>query len=323
MNDKYEGMPEYAKDFLMHMEVIQGKSKKTTAEYLLDIRTFLRYLKCSSGKADFDDFDNVVVNDIPVSVLDNVTTRDLYEYMYFISRERNNEQNTRARKVSSIRSFYKYLTAKSNLIKNNPTKDLDSPKLPVLLPKYLSLDESIKLLDSVSGEFQTRDYAILTLFLNCGLRLSELVGINIRDYRGDSLTVLGKGNRERTVYLNEACVKALDEYLKVRPHEGVADREAMFLSKRKTRISTKMVQVIVKKTLENAGLDTSKYSAHKLRHTAATLMYKYGNVDVRALQEILGHRQLSTTQIYTHIDSEQLRDAVSKNPLARLQNEEK
>jgi len=315
---KYEDIPQFVMDFLVHLEVIKAKSQKTVDEYYLDLRTFLRFIKCSSGKASFDDFDNVCVSDVTLSDIDSVSLSFLYEYMYFVSKERGNAQRTRARKVSSIKTFYKYLNVTAGLISVNPAKDLDAPKIPESLPKYLSLDESIRLLSSVDGDFAIRNYAIITLFLNCGLRLSELVGINLKDYKGDKLTVIGKGNKERTVYLNEACRKAIDNYLTIRPHENVKDRDAMFLSRNKSRISGKMVQVIVKNALEAAGLDTQKYSVHKLRHTAATLMYQHGNVDVRALQEILGHKQLSTTQIYTHVDNERLRDAANRNPLAAV-----
>jgi len=212
------------------------------------------------------------------------------------------------------------LTAKTGLLADNPAKELDAPKIPGLLPKYLTLDESKRLLENVESQYPERDYAILTLFLNCGLRLSELVGINLRDYDGEKLRVFGKGSKERIIFLNEACQTALNQYLLVRPHEGVKDKNAMFLSRNHSRLSGKMVQVIVKRSLEKAGLDSTRYSAHKLRHTAATLMYRYGNVDIRALQEVLGHEQLSTTQIYTHVDNERIRAATASNPLAGEKN---
>lgn len=319
---QYSDCPSYLKDFLVYMQVILGKSETTVHEYYLDLRTFLRYLKCSQGRADLSNISSVTISDITPEDLQKVNLSFIYEYMYYITSVRKNSSNSRARKASSIKSFFKYLTAKANILTDNPAKDLDAPKIPDLLPKYLTLDESVRLLNSIESEFFERDYLIITLFLNCGLRLSELVSINLSNIQDSSFTVIGKGNRERTIYLNDACSDALMKYLAVRPHDGVIDRDALFLSKRKTRISTKMVQVIVKKALQNAGLDTTKYSAHKLRHTAATLMYKHGNVDVRALQEILGHRQLSTTQIYTHVDNSQLRDAINKNPLSNIKNED-
>lgn len=314
----FEDAPQVLRDFLIYMEVISGRSHNTVKEYYLDLKTFLKYLKCRLGRADLKDFDNISISDVTVSDLEAVNLSMLYEYMYFITQSRKNSNTSRARKVSSLRSFFKYLTVKAGLLENNPAKELEAPKIPSLLPKYLTLDESVSLLSNIKSEFPERDYAILTLFLNCGLRLSELVGINVNDYKGDKLTVIGKGNRERTIYLNAACQRALDTYLAVRPHDGVKDRKALFISKKKNRLSGKMVQVIVKKALESAGLDTERYSVHKLRHTAATLMYKHGEVDIRALQEILGHRQLSTTQIYTHVDDKQLRDAVNRNPLSDI-----
>ncbi len=312
----YNDVPVFLKDFLIYIEVIQGKSKATANEYLRDLRTFLRYVKCKFNLATFEDFENIPIDDVSVEVLDKIDLSFLYEYMYYISTERKNSANARARKVSSLKSFFKYLTSKTNLLSDNPAKNLDAPKIPAQLPKYLTLDESKKLLNGVGGEFEIRNYCILTLFLNCGLRVSELTGINISSITDEKFTVIGKGNKERTIYLNSACKSAIEEYLKVRPREGVIDRDALFLSKRKTRISVKMVQVVVKNALDAAGLDSKMYSAHKLRHTAATLLYKHGHVDVRALQEILGHKHLSTTQIYTHVSNDQLKDAISKNPLA-------
>lgn len=312
----FEDIPQVLKDFLVHQEVILGKSERTTKEYYYDLRTFFRYLKCKQGKADFDNFDTVTIADITADDLRSVTRNDLYEYMYYISSTRHNAQSARARKVSSLRTYFKYLTVKTGLLPDNPAKELDAPKIPGLLPKYLTLDESRRLLDNVESQYPERDYAILTLFLNCGMRLSELVGINLRDYDGEKLRVFGKGAKERIVYLNDACKTALDRYLQVRPHEGVKDKNAMFLSRNHSRLSGKMVQVIVKRALDSAGLDSSRFSVHKLRHTAATLMYRHGNVDIRALQEVLGHAQLSTTQIYTHVDSERLRAATAANPLA-------
>ncbi len=312
----YEDLPVFLKDFLIYIEVIQGKSKATASEYLRDLRTFFRYIKCKFNMASFNDFENISINDVTIEMLQKIDLSFLYEYMYYVSTQRKNSANARARKVSSLKSFFKYLTSKTNLLSDNPAKNLDAPKIPAQLPKYLTLDESRRLLCGVDGEFEIRNYCILTLFLNCGLRVSELTGINISSITDEKFTVIGKGNKERTIYLNSACKTAINDYLKVRPHEGVIDRDALFLSKRKTRISVKMVQVVVKKALESAGLDTKLYSAHKLRHTAATLLYKHGHVDVRALQEILGHKHLSTTQIYTHVSNDQLKDAILSSPLA-------
>lgn len=241
--------------------------------------------------------------------------------MSYVTRKRDNSPNARARKVASLKSFFNYLTTKAKLLSYNPAGELESPKLMKRLPKYLNVEESKKLLNTVEGDFKERDFCILTLFLNCGMRLSELVNINMNKIKDDTLTVIGKGDKERTIYLNSACLKAIDAYLKVRPAEGVKDKNALFLSKRKQRISNKTVQYIVKKYIKSAGLDPERYSTHKLRHTAATLMYKHGGVDIRALQEILGHESISTTEIYTHIDKEQLKKAVESNPLSDFEAE--
>ena len=318
---KYEDMPQVARNFLSYSESIKGKSEKTVHEYYYDIRTFFRYLKCARNLASPDEFESIGVLDVDIEILKTVSINDLYNYMFYINKSRSNNARARARKVSSLRTFFQFLV-KSNLLEENPAKDLESPKLPSSLPIHLSLDESKALLEAVSGQFAVRDYAILTLFLNCGMRLSELVGINLNSFHGDTLTVIGKGNKERTIYLNQACLDALENYLKVREKLTIKDRNALFISRNGNRLSNRMVQTIVEKTLKNAGLDGKKFSTHKLRHTAATLMYQYGDVDIRSLQEILGHKELSTTQIYTHINDDKLRSAVASNPLSGITREE-
>ncbi len=312
---RYKDVPEYCRDFLSYLETIQNRSVLTVNEYYYDLRMFLRYLKIYKEGAK-EEFNQIDASDLDIAVLENLSLSDLYSYMSFLSRDKGASAKTRARKVSSIRSFYKYLHSKVKLIAVNPAIDLETPKFKKALPRYLNLEQSIDLLDNVDSRYAQRDYAILTIFLNCALRISELTGINLRDYRDDTIRIFGKGNKERTIYLNDASKTALDEYLKVRPVDGVKDKDALFLSSRKQRISRKTVHVVVKRQLQQAGIDTTQYSAHKLRHTAATLMYKHGNVDIRALQHILGHESIATTEIYTHIDDEQLRKATQKNPLA-------
>ena len=313
------GAPEIMKSFLLYTETIAGKSRKTVEEYYFDLRIFFRFVLRSRGLADKSlEFDKIPIDSVDLDLVKSITLTDIYEFLNFSKTESNNQNRAIARKIATLRSYFKYFSAKVMLITDNPTKNLDTPKARKSLPVHLSMDESVTLLNSVSGSNEARDYAILTLFLNCGLRVSELTAINLRHYSGDTIRVLGKGNKERTVYLNDACIDAIDRYLKVRPAEAVKDRDALFLSSRKQRISVKTVQWLVKKYIKEAGLDPDRYSAHKLRHTAATLMYKYGNVDIRALQAILGHEQLSTTEIYTHIDDDQLRLAAKQNPLANL-----
>ncbi|NLU52638.1 MAG: tyrosine recombinase XerC [Clostridiaceae bacterium] len=323
MSHNFNDLPDIVVEFLNYMLTIKNKSSKTVSEYYYDLRTFLRYIKVVKHNADETKFDELPVIDVTIDDIKSIDLSDLYSFMAYISRERNNSAVTRARKVACLKSFYKYLYTKVKLIDSNPAAELDSPKIVKRLPKYLKLDESINLLKSVSGKKNVaRDYAILVLFMNCGLRLSELVGINVNSIRGDTLTVIGKGNKERTVYLNEACQKAIADYMAERSKlKGIKDPKALFLSERKVRISPKTVQYLVKKYIKAAGLDADKYSPHKLRHTAATLMYKYGHVDIRALQEILGHESISTTEIYTHIDEDQLRNAVKNNPLSSIVKE--
>ncbi len=307
-------LPPLAQDYLHYIRTIKGNSIKTVEEYSLNLKDlFLFYI--SYRKLE------ITMAEIDQPLLAQITTTDLYEYLYYLDSVKHNNANTRARKISCIRGFFKYLCGNQRLLKDNPAQNIDSPKLKKSLPKYLNLDQSIQLLEAVDGDFKERDYAILLLFLSCGMRLSELVGINMTDLQDDVLRITGKGNKERLVYLTPACCQAIADYIKVRPKDQVKDRKALFLSKRRQRISVKTVQFLVKKYLEKAGLDASRYSVHKLRHTAATLMYQNGHVDVRLLQEILGHSQLSTTEIYTHINNQQLRQAANQNPLAHIKKE--
>lgn len=320
--------PPILRDFLTYHEAIQGHSKKTVDEYFLDLRNFFRFIKIEKNLAPRTaEFESIDISDVDLELVRSVTLTDVYAYMNYLSRDRAQRPNSdqtgyglkatsRARKVAAIRSFYKYLTNKAKLLSENPMQDLDSPRTKKSLPKYLDLDSSIQLLESVDGPFQERDRCILTLFLNCGVRISELIGLNVTDARGDQLRVLGKGNKERILYLNEACVQSIQEYLAVRPEQQAIDKNALFLSRRRTRISKAAVEKLVKKYLTKAGLDSSQYSPHKLRHTAATLMLQNG-VDVRTLQELLGHENLNTTQIYTHVDNENLRLAAMANPLGK------
>ncbi len=319
---KYDDLPEYGRDFLSYLETIQNRSVQTVNEYYYDIRMFLRFIKILKHNAK-DEFEEIIVRDINVSELEKMTLSDFYAYMTFLSRNRKASSKTRARKVASLRSLYKYLFSKVKLISSNPALELETPKLKKGLPRYLNLEQSTRLLDSIDSRHEKRDFAMLTLLLNCGIRISELVGINISDYRDDTIKISGKGNKERTIYLNDACEKAINEYLMVRQNDKAIDKNALFLSDRHTRISRKTVHVIIKKQLSNAGIDTNQYSAHKLRHTAATLMYKHGNVDIRALQRILGHESIATTEIYTHLDDEQLRNATKNNPLADYKKDKK
>ena len=316
--------PSYLNDFLDYMITIQNKSKNTVKEYNYDLATFLRFLKIHFKLTEETDLKKINFDDVTIDTLKRVTLEDLHSFLGYLTKNFDSKATTRSRKVSSLRVFFNYLCQK-NLLVINPTQNLETPKIGKRLPRYLTLEDSKKLLDVASNEDNRnyeRNYAITTLFLNCGMRLSELVGINLKDIVWDEcqLNVIGKGNKERTIYLNKDCVSALEEYVRVRPKTGLnADAEkALFLSERKQRISRRMVQEIIYGELRQAGLDATKFSVHKLRHTAATLMYQYGQVDIRALQELLGHESISTTEIYTHVSNEQVRDAVERNPLANL-----
>ncbi len=334
MTDYRTEAPQILRDFLSYHENVKAHSKRTVDEYFLDLRNFFRYIKQIRDPALADKpLDEIDIMDVDIDLIAGVSLTDIYGYMTYLSRERPQHPNSRnseyglnassrARKIATIRSFYNYLTNKAHLLRENPVKDLDSPKLRKTLPKYLTLDESLNLLSSVDGKNQERDYCILTLFLNCGLRISELVGLNLNDIQGDALRVLGKGNKVRIIYLNDACQDAISRYLAVRRKITGRHENALFLSAQNERISRSTVHAMVKKRLTAAGLDSTQYSSHKLRHTAATLMLQNG-VDVRAVQEVLGHDHLNTTQIYTHIDNESLRVAAKANPLSYVKSTRK
>ncbi len=313
-------IPEPLMSFLIYIEGIQGKSPKTANEYFYDLRTFYRFLKIRFDMVNPDlSFDKIEINDVDIDLLSRVDLNLIYEYINFLNRDRHNSSSARARKIASLKSFYKYVCNKAKLLDINHTAELESVKINKQLPKHFTLEDSVSLLAGVDGRNRERDYCILTLFLNCGMRLAELVSIDITDIQGDKLTVIGKGGKERTIYLNEACLDAVEQYMKIRKEMKPTprDRNALFLSEREVRISRRMVQYTVEKYVKKIGLDPHKYTTHKLRHTAATLMHESG-VDIRVLQEILGHKQLSTTEIYTHVSNDRMRDAVKSNPLSSI-----
>ncbi len=322
-----ENNPEYLNDFLDYMITIQNKSPNTVKEYNYDLAAFLKFIKMHFHLTDETDLEKINYDDITLDTIKKIKLNDLHSFLAYLTENFKSKAATRSRKVSSLRMFFNYLCVK-NIIEINPTQNLETPKLDKRLPKYLTLEQSKKLLEVSDNEDNRnceRDHAITTLFLNCGLRLSELVSINIKDINFEEcqMNVIGKGNKERAIYLNKACTKAINEYLAVRPQTGIKkdnkdSDKALFLSERRQRIGRRTVQEIIYKELRLAGIDSAKYSVHKLRHTAATLMYQYGGVDIRALQELLGHESISTTEIYTHVSNEQVRNAVERNPLADL-----
>lgn len=308
-------------DYLRYLEVIKGRSTLTVEEYFLDLRTFFRFMKRQKLQLPDDMPDEQIsLLDIDLPFLRSVTQMDILQFMSYAKNDRDNSNRTRARKTTSLRSFFRYLTEYTHSLTQNPAADLNQPKLKKSLPQYLTLEQSLELLHAVHGEFAQRDYCMLTLLLNCGLRRAEVAGLNLTDIRADhTLRVLGKGNKERVLYLNDACQQALNAYLPTRPVDGVPakDKNALFLSRLKQRITPQGVYYVVKGYLKQVP-GAENYSTHKLRHTAATLMYQQGNVDIRVLQEILGHENLGTTEIYTHLSGAQLQQAADSNPLAHV-----
>lgn len=319
--------PDFIRDFLTYNEIIKGKSSKSVEQYYSDLRTFFRYILLVRGKAQPGiPFNKIDISGADIELVRSVAVSDLYGFMVYCKEELQNNTATRARKTSTLRLFFKYMSVQTHRLDSNPADLLDAPKIKQSLPKYLSLEDSLELLNSVDGENERRDYCILTIFLNCGLRLSELCGLNLSDISSDgTMTVTGKGNKERMVYLNDSCKTAIKRYLEVRPHEGLTaeSKNALFISRNHKRISPRTVEHIVTSYIKKAGLDGKGLSTHKLRHTAATLMYQHGHVDIRVLKDILGHANLGTTQIYTHVSDEQIKSAIDSNPLSSVKNKAK
>ena len=326
---RYADCPLILRDFLAYHESIKGQSPRTIDEYYLDLRMFLRFIKLMRNDMPIQtQLEDIDIKDVDIAFIKEIKTSDIFEFLSYLANERTINPDSpapehgispasRARKLSALKSFYKYLTVRTKQLDDSPVADLEYPKLRKSLPKYLTLQESAALLQAVSGQNQARDYAILMLFLNCGIRRSELVGLNLTDVYEDRIRVVGKGNKERIVYFGTACRKAIDAYLIVRNKVVLTDNRALFGSRNGNRISVDAVHALVKKALLQAGLDATQFSAHKLRHTAATMMLS-GGVDVKTVQEVLGHENLNTTQIYTHIENTELKIAAQANPLSKL-----
>lgn len=325
----YSDCPQVLREFLSYHETIKGQSQRTISEYYLDLRMFLRFMRLVKEEMPYDTpLDAISIKSLDIEFIKTITITDIFDFLSYLANDRQSELSVdpgigaaaRSRKLSAIKSFYKYLTVRTKLLTINPVKDVEFPKIRKSLPKYLTLEESRLLLSSVRGVNEKRDYAILMLFLNCGIRRSELVGLNLSDVYEDRIRVTGKGNKERIVYFGSACKAAIDAYLPERNKKVLSDNRALFGSRDNNRISVTAVHRLVKKHMLAAGLDPSQYSAHKLRHTAATLMISNG-VDIKTVQEVLGHEHLNTTEIYTHIENTELKIAAEANPISRLEKE--
>ena len=327
-SDEFKTFPQFLRDYASYLAVIKGNSEKTVCEYLLDLRTFFRFMSMRKSGLSLseDEFEKISISDLTLNDIKDISAQNIIDYLMFAGFERANSTTTRMRKLSSLKSFFHYAHGKRHYIDSNPTSDVDAPKKSKTLPKYLTVDEAVSLLEAVKSDTESktviRDYAIITLFLNTGMRLSELVGLNVESFDSQLTTVkvLGKGSKERIIYLNDAAKGAVRDYIRIRlnPRYIRTEENAFFLSGRQTRISAKTVQWVVYKYLDMAGLGAKGLSVHKLRHTAATLMYQTGKVDIRVLKDILGHEQLNTTQIYTHVVDRNLEEAMDNNPLADI-----
>lgn len=325
MKQEYiDDCPYYLDDFLTNIKIVKDRADRTEEAYFIDIRTFLRYLRIKHKDVDKDiEWTEISVKNVPIEWLESFSLNDAYLYLKFLKDERNNSASTRARKCSALKQLYLFLNKKAKLIDENPMVDLELPRQKQALPKYLSLEQSLELLKNIESKNQERDYCIITLFLNCGMRLSELVGLNLSDYSKENRTlrILGKGNKERIVYLNDACIESLDNYINFKRPQ--VEEKAIFLSANKTRINKRRVQQIVEENLKRAGLSNLGITTHKLRHTAATLMYQHGGVDTLVLKDVLGHKSIATTEIYTHLSNENLKKAAESNPLASVNKQKK
>lgn len=310
-------VPMILKDFLFYNLTIRARSARTVGAYYQDLKMFLSYIYCIKNGIDTNEMSKVDLNSLDYEFVKKITMTDVYEFLNFITSTRSNNPNTRARKTSTIRSYFKFLTNKSNILEKNPVESLESPSIKKSLPKFLNLEETIELI-ATSAQGDSRDYCIITLFLNCGMRVSELRGINLYDIKGDKIRILGKGNKERMLYLNNSCLDAIERYKVERSQQKIVDNEALFLSKNGTRLTVRRIQQIVENTLKQANLDGRGFSPHKLRHTAATLMYQHSDIDINVIKDVLGHESIATTQIYTHVSSKQVEDAMKSSPLSNI-----
>lgn len=322
----YSNAPAVLKEFLYYSQTIKGLSVRTVEGYFIDLQLFFRYMiQRRNNCVNNETIDNIDISLIDLEFVSKISKTDILEFLYFVSSERSNSPSARARKMSSLRGYFKYMTNKTNQLEFNPTDDIEMPAMKKRLPKYLTLEQSIELLNNTQSKFAERDYCIILLFLSCGMRLSELAGIDIKDINKDTLRIVGKGNKERFVYLNDACVTAINDYIAVRNTiVSPASEPALFISKRtKKRMSTRRIEQVVEECLQRSGLSQMGFSVHKLRHTAATLLYRSGNADMLALKEILGHEHVSTTEIYTHISDEAIKKAAKSSPLASFKKNKK
>ena len=307
--------PKLLRDFLIYLTTITGKSDRTRQEYEYDLTLFFRFLIAAQDEIEMDAVDLSVIT---IEWIKEITLEDIYMFMEYCEKVRENKATSRSRKVASIRAFFKYLKNKRNLLTYDPAEQLEKPKIGKRSPIYLTIDEAKNLVQATKQQqYSVRDYAIVVLFLNLGIRVSELCALNLSSIKERYLYIVGKGNKERVLYINDACLEAIQHYLSSRkPYKGEGE-EPLFTSQKGTRFTRQSIARIIKVINSNSISEKSLLTPHKLRHTSATMMYQSG-ADIRSLQHILGHTNISTTQIYTHIEDKQVQDVLTNNPFNNI-----
>ncbi|KQL36166.1 recombinase XerC [Psychrobacillus sp. FJAT-21963] len=309
------------KDFLVYLTTIKGKSLRTRKEYEYDLKLFFRFLKAIEDDIDPGEIQTINISDINIEWIREVTLEDIYLFLEYCEVQRNNSTASRARKAATIKSFFKYLKGKRRLLEYNPADELESPKIGKKKPIYMNQQEAEQFIAAIRrNNHYYRNFSMVMFFLNLGIRVSELCNLNINSIQGNLLSVIGKGDKERTVFMNNVCLRSLEIYKeKERKYiHGASNLEALFLSQKGTRLTRQTVAKIIKQIKEDAGIQKEKITPHKLRHTSATIMYKNG-ADIRSLQHILGHTSVSTTQIYTHVEDKEIQQVIDNNPFNHLE----
>lgn len=322
--------PPVVQDFLSYLVGIKNQSRNTAYEYSIDLRAFFEFYLTRHKNAAKDDSRDDAYLHMTIADVQNIDRIDIADYLYYMS-NKGLAPATRARKLASVRAYFDYMCYKTYRLEDNPCEMVESPAFKRKLPVFLTEEDCLELLEAIRHSLDkntARDYLIITLFMCCGLRIDELVGVNVGDIRpyqesgadGLQLVVTGKGSKQRTIYLPQLCIEAYHNYADKRPEPKDRREKALFISQKGQRLSHRAIERMVKKYFVKANLDATRLSPHKLRHTAATNMLN-ANTDIRVIQQALGHETLQTTQIYAHVSNASLREAFLNNSLAQRMNE--